>query len=328
MENVLSKLKEQMTIWESIDTRKVSNRCEKTVTQSIISQIETGGVTTEQLAEFAKKYPVFFYKTQVTLHGLFPEMGAYSHGYKNLIRNQNGSLGVKYSAIDAAKKKWLASLCSVVDVHSYRNSTEFYVYRSFGGREVTVTRESVKANDEKAREWAATIDKSLFTGSVAKGFDPLTGAVYIFIYVNSLPEKNVVPLAENITGKTVLEIEAIRIQQEADREAYWAAYKIKSAAENAQKEAAMQEKISADTRPDFDPSMLSNGQGAVVEVLSTDYWFSGFRAVWKDKKSGELREYKLDRPSEKDDAINMRKKGVCNWKKWQEKGAIKLHRLA
>ena len=54
--------------------------------------------------------PVLRYSTQITIHGLIPAFNDAKRvgGYRNLIRNGNGSVGVKYGAIDAAKKDLIA----------------------------------------------------------------------------------------------------------------------------------------------------------------------------------------------------------------------------
>jgi len=86
------------------DTRKAINRSNKIIPSHIIDEIESNGVTIEQLNELG--VPVFIYKTQVTLHGIFDDsMHTRILGYKSLIVNQNKTLGVKYVAIDARKKE-------------------------------------------------------------------------------------------------------------------------------------------------------------------------------------------------------------------------------
>jgi len=66
------------------------------------------GMTLEALQGIG--VPVLRYSTQITIHGLIPAFDDTKRvgGYRNLIRNGNGSVGVKYGAIDAAKKDLIA----------------------------------------------------------------------------------------------------------------------------------------------------------------------------------------------------------------------------
>lgn len=91
------------------DTPKKINRSEIKVSEEVINEIENTGVSIEKLESFG--LPVYKYKTQITIHGDFDgivrtRVGI--GGYKNLIINQNKTLGVKYNAIDASKKKLIA----------------------------------------------------------------------------------------------------------------------------------------------------------------------------------------------------------------------------
>ncbi|MDE2020431.1 MAG: hypothetical protein KGJ13_08860, partial [Patescibacteria group bacterium] len=63
------------------------------------------GVPIERLSEIG--VPVFRYATQLTIHGRLPDFDANARpsGYRAIFRNGNGSLGVRYCAIDMAKKR-------------------------------------------------------------------------------------------------------------------------------------------------------------------------------------------------------------------------------
>ncbi|MEK7551330.1 MAG: hypothetical protein AAB532_01915, partial [Patescibacteria group bacterium] len=62
------------------------------------------GVTYEQLKSL--NVPVYEYKTQITIHGIFPgNIERYCYGYQSLIVNKNLSLGVRWTAIDREKKE-------------------------------------------------------------------------------------------------------------------------------------------------------------------------------------------------------------------------------
>jgi len=91
------------------------------------------GVTLEQLDNC--NTPVHCYGGQLTIHGLMPDFRPETrpNGYRSLIRNGNGSIGVKYIAVDAGKKAIIAKVCKLVDNgwHTHLNSTGFELCRNF-----------------------------------------------------------------------------------------------------------------------------------------------------------------------------------------------------
>lgn len=90
-------------------TPKKLNRSNKQLSTAEVEAIEAGEVTSQFISELAKKLPVFTYKTCITIHGNLPEIQRQYVGmYKNLIQNKNGSLEVRYSAIDNQLKKDIA----------------------------------------------------------------------------------------------------------------------------------------------------------------------------------------------------------------------------
>ena len=61
------------------------------------------GVSIESLESL--NVPVYRYKTQITIHGVLPDIGnEIVNGYKSIIQNGNGTCGVRYIAVDGAKK--------------------------------------------------------------------------------------------------------------------------------------------------------------------------------------------------------------------------------
>jgi len=80
----------------NFDTPKKLNRSDKPIPRSFVDQIEAAEIKSEMLETIQRSgFPVFRYKTCLTIHGLFdleklPRIG----GYKNLIQNQNGSLEI------------------------------------------------------------------------------------------------------------------------------------------------------------------------------------------------------------------------------------------
>lgn len=91
-------------------TPKKLNRSSKKVPESIINEIEAGNVTSLIIKTAAQIVPIFTYKTCLTIHGKLPDILVNRiGGYKNVIQNKNGSLEIRYSAIDYRQKKEIKS---------------------------------------------------------------------------------------------------------------------------------------------------------------------------------------------------------------------------
>ena len=91
-----------------VDSKHILNtNPDKEIDISYLDLLEKEGVTLEQLKEFEKEgLDIFRYKTQITIHGIFPTLKSKRIGdYKSLIENKNRSIGVKWRAIDLDKKK-------------------------------------------------------------------------------------------------------------------------------------------------------------------------------------------------------------------------------
>jgi hypothetical protein len=104
---------ESANIYRDDKARRRLNTAPDTIADITLREIELG-VTIERLE--ALNVPVYQYGTQITIHGTFPEdirldsLNKYVLGYKSLFVNANGSLGVKYVAVDGAKKQLLADI--------------------------------------------------------------------------------------------------------------------------------------------------------------------------------------------------------------------------
>ena len=172
------------------DTRKVTNRAEhSTLPAEFLRSLEAEGLTSEMLESY--KLPLFRYHTQITLHGKFDGITTERVGhYKNLLLNQNGSLGVKYSAIDYAKKKQLGEWIGASGWYYSRSSTDDYYVESYDSKESAM----------------ADFNRIDLDGFWAKKYimrDPRFGITrfYVLVYVSAVYEKDVKRLAEVIVGK-------------------------------------------------------------------------------------------------------------------------------
>lgn len=183
---------------ESFDTRKGNNRApNKIIPASIVDEISNNGITSERIDKL--NVPVYKYKTQITLHGKFPEeINERLFGYKYLILNQNKSLGVKYNAIDIAKKdKIYFYLKESRGWRVIKNSTEFYAQDSYRCDSPA----QFKAKAKEWESWISSKDTSFFVGGykIYSAKNIYTGTVYIVreLHVNAIYEKDVIKLIED-----------------------------------------------------------------------------------------------------------------------------------
>lgn len=211
--NKIQDLFEKVSVY---DSKHIKNLSKKKVPQQLLEAVENG-CSYETLLQLAKGYPVCKYQTQITVHGIFNDLGTRRVGvYVNLCKNKNQSLGIRWSAIDYNKKDELFSNIRTVDRawHIVKNSQQFYLEQMV----------RVKDQDEYNRtlavfkQKAASIDTSLFTGSVsAYGMIDVWGRVYVVlnVVVNCFPLQNMQKITENITGKDAAFISsALEIEKE------------------------------------------------------------------------------------------------------------------
>lgn len=211
--NKIQDLFEKVSVY---DSKHIKNLSKKKVPQQLLEAVENG-CSYETLLQLAKGYPVCKYQTQITVHGIFNDLGTRRVGvYVNLCKNKNQSLGIRWSAIDYNKKDELFSNIRTVDRawHIVKNSQQFYLEQMV----------RVKDQDEYNRtlavfkQNAASIDTSLFTGSVsAYGMMDVWGRVYVVlnVVVNCFPLQNMQKITENITGKDAAFISsALEIEKE------------------------------------------------------------------------------------------------------------------
>jgi hypothetical protein len=163
--------------------------------------------------------PIFRYRGQLTLHGIFESenKSITIGGYKNIIVNGNGSIGVKYNAIDYDKKETLGCMLYHFGYHFHRDSQSEYYIKSFCPSEgVEVLKEGVKEYQ------SINIEKYLAIKNLLK--DNLSGRIYIVIYVHAILESDVLPMFTAITGKTEIEldkqVEIYKAKEQAKKEAY------------------------------------------------------------------------------------------------------------
>lgn len=236
------------TIFESsdgYDTRKVLNRAPGKV--GLTREELENGVSIEQIE--ALPVPVFKYKTQITIHGIFPPSPPRVRGYKSLITNGNGSLGVRYIAIDAGKKARISRAVRLVKTPWQVNSD------STGYRLEAIRKTSNEALAE-LRELLATVPAIWFTGdkTVRRCRSMFGDWLIASIDLKAIREEYVAPFIASITGGQIPDGETFdrmmaedKAKRDAEDKAWRAEYEANKAIE-AEKKARGQAAIDEEAR--------------------------------------------------------------------------------
>lgn len=220
------------------DSKNITNKGNKVISQQALDKIETEGVTLEFLQGL--NMPVYKYRTQITIHGLFPELkNNYLGGYKNLFQNKNLSIGVKWQVVDYVKKDRIyKAITGYLRGWTRRhNSTEFFIYKT---SQTFTDKETYKTLLEAAKADISHINKNLFFGNCGVYLSQtLWGGYFLVTYINigAILESNVIPCIENITKVSMADIEAAAAEKQAKYEAEQAQRKAEYAAEMEAKKA-------------------------------------------------------------------------------------------
>lgn len=234
---------------ESLDCRKdekarrVLNVAPDTIADISADELEKG-VSLERLESL--NVPVLRYTGQVTIHGKLPSFnpGARPGGYKAIFQNGNGSIGVRYAAIDAGKKEILARCARVVEKSengqwfTSRNSSGFEVIRYW------IVKDETQREDQKLATIAAlkSFPVSRFFGSIG-AFSLAYGVGYgVVASIGAIPESEVWPFCAEIFGiENLATLEAREREKqmiEDEKQAEWRAeYDRKNAEDRAKREA-------------------------------------------------------------------------------------------
>lgn len=161
------------------------------------------GVTSERLDTIG--VPVFRYQTCFTIHGELPDVKDWKRigGYKAISQNKNGTIGVRYIAIDAEKKKLITerNYYGVKKYHTVKRSDSYTLYKCFG-----------EYNAENLEAGKAELSKvpTNFTGTaeLAAERSPYSGQVRIWLSIElgAIPAEAVDGFSEFVCGLTLAEI--------------------------------------------------------------------------------------------------------------------------
>lgn len=196
------------------DTPKKLNRSAKQVPQAFINKIEAGQIDSADIKDIEKSFPVFTYQSCITIHGALPEIEIQRiGGYKNIIQNKNGSLEIRWSAIDFQAKDNIRKLLRhSAQWRSHENSTSGIYFEQIN---ITDNKEEAYKLLAIKRAEVENMDiKGLTAKIFVEGF-AYFGRYYISICIlpYSITEKPLF-IASQITGMS--EAELIEKQKEAD----------------------------------------------------------------------------------------------------------------
>lgn len=260
------------------DKKHKLNTSPKNIPTSILNEIESDGLTIERIEELTKKgFDIYKYSTQITLHGVCEELnkdGRLGY-YKCLTLNKNKSIGIRWIAVDRAKKFRIINMLSECGWDCENNSTSLHPMR------VKRVKDAAEAMTV-ASEWKADIeriDHSLFYGTsdiyLARG---LWGGIYIVcnLFVNGIKECNVDKLIEQATGKRIAEIDAIRTarleKEKAERDAWNARYEAERARRDNEASEYNGKFVDEILNPCYDKAISNElPVGTIVGVLNKDY---------------------------------------------------------
>jgi hypothetical protein len=195
-------------------TPKKLNRSTTFLPDNIINIIEEGKITSTLINQTASIVPVYTYKTCLTIHGNLPAIERNRIGsYKNLIQNKNGSLEIRYSAIDYEAKKQISKYIGYGNAWSCKENSSTGIFF-----------EKVKIADDRATalnilaELKTEVENFNIDGMKAKvycaGYN-IWGRYYLVLSVHPLTiHGNPLSIAATLTEQTE---DAILTRIEAER---------------------------------------------------------------------------------------------------------------
>lgn len=193
--------------------RRRSNVAPSTKANITADQLEDG-MTLEALQEIG--VPVLVYQTQLTIHGLIPEFDDSKRigGYRSLIRNGNGSIGVKFGAVDIAKKDLIFRACKSNKNSVWgagRDSNGLTLQKIFKHTEKQAAIDFAMAN----KDVAGLVYGSLYGVTLAWG-----SGYAVCLSVGAIPQANLWEFIAAVSGiKTETELLEKEAEREAEREA-------------------------------------------------------------------------------------------------------------
>lgn len=228
-----------------------------------LAEIEQG-VTIERLESL--QVPVYQYSTQITIHGIFKDIPEDLRvcGYKSVILNGNGSLGVRYVAIDGAKKKTLERIARIADDTYWNVNID-----SQGCEAYKIFHSSDSKNDkQRAIDCYKTTPDSLYIGG-KRAVGLLYGGYAVILSIGAIYDKNLWLLIKELTGiSSQVEADKIEHDKEIERAESWAKIEAENKIRQEQRN-KVKEELTAQLTPMF--TWVNNPDMGVFYSLSFDY---------------------------------------------------------
>lgn len=220
----ISEVLEKINIVKDTKARRVLNTAPNQDSGITLASLNSG-VTIETIE--ALEVPVYLYGGQLTIHGTFKDdvKDVRVAGYKSLFKNGNGSLGVKYVAVDGEKKSRLVKLSRLSPCKDSRwslmmDSQGLQASRSFDNKE-----DALACYKNAPDCFVGT--KTAFRG--------IYGNFYVCLDIGAIYEKDFWNLCKALTGLdevSALEAEKQKALERKQDEERWA----KEAEERKQKQ--------------------------------------------------------------------------------------------
>lgn len=208
--------------------RRVLNTAPSKSADIEAAELAEAGVTIERLEGLL--VPVYSYATQITIHGLFPDTIPYGvGGYKNLVRNGNGSLGVRWSAVDMGKKRLLEDVSRYARSgwHVSITSSDCQVFKMFHPED------GESMADAKAAALACyrSTPDHLYIGSKWAGALMWGAGFVVVLELGAVYERDLWALAGALFGMDPAGYEAAKAEAEREAAERHAQYEAEAAAE-------------------------------------------------------------------------------------------------
>lgn len=243
------------------------------------------GVDLETL--LALPVPVLAYATQLTIHGILADFqpGLVST-YKHLTRNANGSLGVRWGAIDAGKKKSLRNSIDWVRTDTAKKGTPWTTSHTSKG---TCVFRSV-ATVAEGREVIAALPPGIY-GSAYIGRCLFTGTLWVDVSIGAIAAASLWHIIshfapgydcpEKLTAREAIAAEQ-RAREEAEREL---ARQEKLRQHQAHREELLR-LATSHLRPFYD---WKPGPSKFLRITdATDYTLPSFKIITLEKRGARL----------------------------------------
>jgi hypothetical protein len=206
----LHEVLESANITHDDKARRVLNTAPDKYADISLKEIQQG-ITIERLE--ALTVPVYQYGHQITIHGIFRDIpdDLVVAGYKSVFSNGNGSLGVKYVAIDGGKKVLLTRVADFSKKH-------WHIFTTSQGCMATRVFISADHDNDKKRaiECYQSTPDNLYAGAKEIGA-LMWGGYGVLIHIGAIYESNLWQLIKELTGiESEAEYNALKKQADDD----------------------------------------------------------------------------------------------------------------